>query len=71
MIPKHRIMDTKKRLPLWIWNVLGRLQCYMGSARQLENRKDTIQRANKTIDLFESEKGDCVLVTHVFLWRQK
>lgn len=60
---------TKKRLPLWIWNVLGRLQWYIGSARQLEKRKDTLQRANKAIDLCESEKDDCVLVTHGFFMK--
>ena len=68
-VPLKSFMDTKKRLPLWIWNVLGRLQWYIGSARQLEKRKDTLQRANKAIDLCESEKGDCVLVTHGFFMK--
>ncbi len=68
-VPLKSFMDTKKRLPLWIWNVLGRVQWYIGSARQLENRNDTIERANKVIDLCESEKGDCVLVTHGFFMK--
>lgn len=49
-----------------MWNVLGRVQWYIGSERQLEKRKDTMQRANKAIDLCESENGDCILVTHGF-----
>ncbi len=65
-VPLKSFMDTKQRLPLWIWNVLGRVQWYIGSERQLEKRKDTMQRANKVIDLCESEDEECILVTHGF-----
>ena len=65
-VPLKSFIDTKKRLPLWIWNVLGRMQWYIGSVRQLEKRTDTIQRANRVIDLCESENRDCILVTHGF-----
>ena len=65
-VPLRSFMDTKKRLPLWIWNVLGRVQWYIGSERQLEKRKDTMQRANKVIDLCERANEDCILVTHGF-----
>lgn len=65
-VPLKSFIDTQKRLPLWIWNVLGRVQWYLGSERQLEKRKDTMQRAHKVIDLCESRKEDCVLVTHGF-----
>lgn len=68
-VPLKSFADTQKRYPLWIWNVLGRLQWYMGSARQSEKRSDTIQRANKVIDLCESEKRDCILVTHGFFMK--
>lgn len=65
-VPLKSFMDTSKSLPLWIWNVLGRMQWYIGNNRQLEIRKDTIQRANKVIDICEQGKEDCVLVTHGF-----
>lgn len=65
-VPLKSFVDTPKRLPLWMWNVLGRVQWYIGSGRQLEKRKDTIQRANKVIDLCERKKEDCILVTHGF-----
>lgn len=68
-VPLRSFMDTNKKIPLWIWNVLGRAQWYIGSNRQLENRNDTIQRANKAIDLCESENGDCILVTHGFFMK--
>lgn len=68
-VPLKSFMDTKKRLPLWMWNVLGRVQWYIGSTRQLEQRNSTIQRANKVIDLCESEKEDCMLITHGFFMK--
>lgn len=68
-VPLKSFRNTKKRLPLWIWNVCGRVQWYIGSERQSEKRKDTIERANKVIDLCESVNGDCVLVTHGFFMK--
>lgn len=46
-VPLRSFMDTEKRLPLWMWNILGRVQWYIGSSRQLEKRNSTIQRAKK------------------------
>lgn len=68
-VPLKSFMDTQRRLPLWMWNVLGRMQWYIGSARQLEKRNATIQRANKAIDLCEGEKEDCILITHGFFMK--
>lgn len=48
---------------------MGRIQWYIGSSRQLEKRKNTIQRANKVIDLCESQNEDCILVTHGFFMK--
>ncbi|MEE0918400.1 MAG: hypothetical protein U0L56_00005, partial [Lachnospiraceae bacterium] len=42
---------------------------YIGSSRQLEKRNSTIQRANKVIDLCESQNKDCILVTHGFFMK--
>ena len=65
-VPLKSFIDTQKRLPLWIWNVLGRVQWYIGSKRQPESRKATMQRADKVIDLCESTNEDCIFVTHGF-----
>lgn len=68
-VPLKSFIDTEKRLPLWMWNIIGRVQWYIGSSRQLEIRKSTIQRANKVIDLCESQNEDCILVTHGFFMK--
>ena len=68
-VPLKSFMVTEKRLPLWMWNILGRVQWYIGSSRQLEKRNSTIQRANKVIDLCESQNEDCILVTHGFFMK--
>ena len=69
-VPLKSFMDTKKRLPLWMWNILGRVQWYIGSSRQIEKRNRTIQRANKVIDLCECQNEDCILVTHGFFMKE-
>ncbi len=52
-----------------MWNGVGRVQWYIGSERQLEKRDNTMQRANKVIDLCESENEDCILITHGFFMK--
>ena len=68
-VPLKSFTDTEKQFPLWIWNVLGRLQWYAERTRQPETRNSTIQRANKVIELCEREKEDCILITHGFFMR--
>ncbi len=68
-VPLKSFMDTEKRLPLWLWNVLGRVQWFIGSTRQLETRNNTILRANKVINLCEIKNEDCILVTHGFFMK--
>lgn len=68
-VPLKSFKDTQKNLPLWLWNVFGRIQWFTGSPRQLEKRKETILRANKVVDILEQENGDCVLVTHSFFMK--
>ena len=54
---------------MWLWNVLGRVQWFLGSARQSEKRKETIRRANMVVAILEQENSDCVLVTHGFFMK--
>lgn len=68
-VPLISFMDTEKRLPLWIWNILGRVQWYIGDTRQSEIRNGTVQRANKVVDFLESENEDCILITHGFFMK--
>ena len=68
-VPLKSFKETQKNLPLWLWNILGRLQWFAGNARQLEKRKETILRANKVVDILEQENSDCVLITHGFFMK--
>ncbi|HCW52745.1 MAG TPA: hypothetical protein DG753_03180 [Clostridium sp.] len=56
--------DTKMVLPLIVWNVIGRLQWLFDNKRQTETRSQTIDRAEKAIDMLEKENDDCIVVTH-------
>ena len=68
-VPICSFMDTKRRLPLKVWNVMGRLQWFFGSKRQKETRNETVARAARVLDALEREGGDCYVVTHGFFLR--
>ena len=68
-VPLCSFMDTKRTLPLKVWNVMGRLQWFFGSKRQKETRNETIARAARVLDALEREGGDCYVVTHGFFLR--
>ena len=65
-VPLRSFRDTTKSLPLWYWNLRGRLQWMRGSARQPETRQETTRRAEAFVDLLEKEDRDAVLITHGF-----
>lgn len=68
-VPLKSFMDCSARLPLCIWNIVGRLQWYCGSLRQLEKRLDTIERCKKVICELECRNENCIIVTHGFFMR--
>lgn len=68
-VPLKSFKDTNKMYPLWLWNVLGRLQWFLQSNRQTESKKKTIIRAKKMIELLEENQEDCYLITHGFFMR--
>lgn len=65
-VPLKSSFDTKIKLPLWFWNLSGRLQWFINSSRQTEGRLYTQVRARKMVDLLCREGVDCVIVTHGF-----
>jgi len=65
-VPLRSGYDTEKKMPLWFWNILGRLQWFMNIPRQIEGRKQTIERARQFIMMISSENTDCAVVTHGF-----
>ena len=68
-VPLRSAFDSEKKLPLWFWNITGRLQWLLGFPRQEEGRSDTKVRARKFIETLCAEKIDCVVVTHGFFMR--
>ena len=65
-VPLRSSFDTKIRLPLWFWNLSGRLQWFVNSSRQPEGRIRTRARAKKMVDLLCREEVDGAIVTHGF-----
>ncbi len=65
-VPLRSSFDTKIKLPLWFWNLSGRLQWLINSSRQPEGQLRTRARAGKIVDLLCREGTDGVIVTHGF-----
>ncbi|MCR5098274.1 MAG: histidine phosphatase family protein [Lachnospiraceae bacterium] len=65
-VPLKSSFDTKNKMPLWFWNVSGRLQWLINNSRQIEGREQTIERANRFITMICNDNKDCAVVTHGF-----
>ena len=65
-VPLRSCFKSEKSLPIWFWNVAGRLQWMFNRSRQIEGRRETRQRANQFIDLLCSLDEDSAVVTHGF-----
>lgn len=65
-VPLRSAFDTKKKFPLWFWNVYGRLQWFMNDPRQTEGRDQTRERARQFVAMICDTNADCAVVTHGF-----
>ena len=65
-VPLRSGFDTELRLPLWFWNLTGRIQWFLNHLRQAESRHLTERRARKLVGKVYAAGEDCVLVTHGF-----
>ncbi len=65
-VPLRSAFDTKKKMPLWFWNIAGRLQWFANNHRQPEGRSQTRKRARRFVRFILKEKRDCAVVTHGF-----
>ncbi|WP_442861686.1 histidine phosphatase family protein [Butyrivibrio sp.] len=65
-VPLRSAFDTKKKLPLWFWNVTGRLQWLCNSNRQPETKRQTNERAKRFVQELINNAEDCTIVTHGF-----
>lgn len=68
-VPLRSFRDTGKRYPLWVWNFVGRMQWLLENKRQPESRRETVLRAEKTVELAEDYGVDCYMITHGFYLR--
>lgn len=65
-VPLKSCFNCKIRLPLWIWNVGGRMQWLFQKKRQLEKREETKKRADMLIEKLLEKDRDCILISHGF-----
>ena len=65
-VPLRSGFDTKKKMLLWFWNILGRLQWFTNNKRQAESRDQTRERARRFVAMITSGNMDCAVVTHGF-----
>lgn len=68
-VPLRSFCDCKLALPLWLWNVGGRLQWLWSDRRQKEGRAATVSRARRLVSSLLHKNRDCILVTHGFYMR--
>ncbi len=64
-VPLHAFMGTKRNLPKYIYDILGRLQ-WLSGKQQIESRAETVKRADELIALLEGKNENAILVTHGF-----
>ena len=65
-VPLGSSFNSKIRLPLWFWNITGRIQWFFNTGRQAESRKETIVRARKFVNRLNTSGCDSAVVTHGF-----
>jgi len=64
-VPLTAFIKTKRKMPFPLWNIVGRLAWFSPYSSQPESRKETIQRANRFIQLMEkSGKEKVLIVSH-------
>jgi len=65
-VPIQPFTSANFPIPTVIWAFLGRLLWFFKNTRQIEPRTQTRERAERAIDLLESDGRDCYVVSHAF-----
>ena len=65
-VPLRSSFNCRIELPLWFWNITGRIQWFLNINRQVESRKETRARAKKFVGLLNTDGCDSAVVTHGF-----
>ena len=46
-VPLRSFVDCSIKMPLWIWNIMGRLQWFLNSSRQKERRQTGFKKGSR------------------------
>ena len=65
-VPLKSSFDTKMNMPIWFWNLTGRLQWFFNCRRQDEERIQTKKRAKEFVEMIRNDDVDIIVVTHGF-----
>lgn len=65
-VPARSSFDCRQKIPRVFWNISGRLQWFFNSGRQLETRRETVERADEMIRRLMAGNEDCAIVIHGF-----
>ena len=65
-VPLRSAFDSKIRLPLWFWNLAGRIQWFFNIERQIEGRFNTKKRAKSFVNILCRDGEDAIVITHGF-----
>ena len=65
-VPLKSSFYTKVNMPLWFWNLTGRLQWFVNSGKQVEGRRQTRERAKEFVEMIGNDDMDVAVVTHGF-----
>lgn len=65
----NSFMDTKKKLPFWLWELMARLQWLLNSTRQKETRNMTVKRLKAARAVILERNEDAIIVMHSFVMR--
>ena len=63
-VTMRSFMDTNLRLPLWLWELMGRIQWRFGSSRPYENYNETMKRLNGAIEEVDRHGESSIIVMH-------
>ena len=65
-VPLKSSLDTKMNMPLWFWNLTGRLQWLINNRRQVEGCRQTRERAKAFVEMIRIDGMNVAVVTHGF-----
>ena len=65
-VPLKSSFNSKISMPLWFWNLSGRLQWLINCRRQAEGLRQTRKRAKRFVELIKNDDMDVAVVTHGF-----